>query len=569
MAARDIRFATPRAPRHQLVLCAQSLDEIVPEDAPVRSLAALLEEIDWSAWERPYEGIGQPPIHPRYMAGAILLGLLRRVRSTRELETAARLRLDFIWLLEGFRPDHSTFAKFRLLHGEAVRDLHRQIAAMLVDRRQSALLALIVDGTRLRASSDRQGTRRVEATEAVMRELEARIEEMRRNDAGEAAPQSPFLDGIEPPDAADGPAPADPGIARAERKLENLGKARDIGKARDARSREHNGRNAKPVRVPLADPESQVAPNKEGGYAPNYTPVAAVEAETGAIVYADVAGGLRRGWLRAPGGRGRGGAPGPGPRGGPGGRQLRRGRSARGTRRPGYRGVHAHPLGVAGGQPRAAPRPRRGRGGRGAPAPGRRQVRADRLRVRRADRHLPLPRRQRDAARQAGQDGCRRRQHRLPVRRLRRLPLRQGLPRQERDAPDHHPGRARAPARSRRQAHGHRGGQGPLQEAGAGDRGGLRTHQGMHGHPRLHPARPGEGPMRLDLDLRRPQPQEAPRQGGENRPGTARRPPGRPRVPVYGPGSGPRDGHGPLFRHNQPEYPSVVPGPVELFVVLA
>lgn len=291
MTTRDTRFATPKAPRHQLVLYAQSLDEIVSGDAPVRALAALLEEIDWSAWEARYEGIGQPPIHPRYMAGAILLGLMYRVRSTRELETAARLRLDFIWLLEGFAPDHSTFAKFRVLHAEAVQDLHRQIAAMLVERRQSALLALIIDGTRLRASSDRQGARKVETIEAAIRELEARLEEMRRNDGGEAAPQTAFLEGMEPPDAADGPAPADPEIARAEKKLEELGKARDIGKERDARARAHDGKNAKPVRVPLADPDSQIAPNKEGGYAPNYTPVAAVEAETGAIVYADVPAG--------------------------------------------------------------------------------------------------------------------------------------------------------------------------------------------------------------------------------------------------------------------------------------
>ena len=90
MATKDIRFAQPKAPREQLVLYAQSLGEMVPPDDPVRAFEALLSEIDWSPWEQAYTGYGQPPIHPRYLAGAILYGLLHRVRSSRDLEEAVR-----------------------------------------------------------------------------------------------------------------------------------------------------------------------------------------------------------------------------------------------------------------------------------------------------------------------------------------------------------------------------------------------------------------------------------------------------------------------------------------------
>ena len=83
MHGRDIRFASPMAPRHQIVLYPRYLDEVVPPDAPVRALAALLDEVDWTPWEQAYAGYGQPPIHPCYLAGAILWGLLNRVRSTR------------------------------------------------------------------------------------------------------------------------------------------------------------------------------------------------------------------------------------------------------------------------------------------------------------------------------------------------------------------------------------------------------------------------------------------------------------------------------------------------------
>lgn len=288
MAGNDIRFAHPQAPRAQLVLIPRCLDELVTEGAPVRALAALLDEIDWTPWEQAYAGFGQPPIHPRYLAGAILFGLLRKVRSTRELEEAACKHLDFIWLLEGFQPDHSTFAKFRTKHGEAIKDLHKQIAETLVMKREKALLELIIDGTKVRADSERQGARTAKTIEAIIGELERRMAQVEHNDA-QAALATGYFEDLEPEqDEGERLAQVNKEIAQLENQRAKYQKALDIARERDERSRKHNGKNAKAVRVPVTDPESQISPNKEGGYAPNYTPVATVEAQTGAIVHSDV-----------------------------------------------------------------------------------------------------------------------------------------------------------------------------------------------------------------------------------------------------------------------------------------
>ncbi len=70
---------------------------------------------------------GQPPIHPRIVAWAILYGLTLGLCSSRKLEDACRNRLDFLWLVEGRMIDHSTFSKFRTRIDKELKQVFRQI----------------------------------------------------------------------------------------------------------------------------------------------------------------------------------------------------------------------------------------------------------------------------------------------------------------------------------------------------------------------------------------------------------------------------------------------------------
>src|SRR5690348_4575167 len=107
-------FAAAPQKREQMVVFSHRLDDALPKDHPVRPVDGILGRLDWTAWEACYHGqLGQPPIHPRVVAGAILYGLLTRIRSSRGLEEAVQVRLDFLWLVEGHSIDHSTFSKFR------------------------------------------------------------------------------------------------------------------------------------------------------------------------------------------------------------------------------------------------------------------------------------------------------------------------------------------------------------------------------------------------------------------------------------------------------------------------
>ncbi len=273
----DKRWAQAAMPREQQVLFAQSLDEAVEAEHPIRQLDALLNQLNWQEWEKEYNGHrGQPAIHPRLMAGSILYGLMLRIQSSRGLEDATVNRLDFRWFLEGRRIDHSTFAEFRTAHGDKLQGLFSEITRRICSVDQQALLTLVIDGTRIRANSDRHGARTGQwlrrRVDLCQEELNRRMSLLAQTDEG--------LAGAEAEQLRSEIARLDAEVAKYKRALEQAQKRDEVKQAKRGRNK------AAAVCVPVTDPDSMIVPNKEGGFAPNYTPTLAVDAATGAIISA-------------------------------------------------------------------------------------------------------------------------------------------------------------------------------------------------------------------------------------------------------------------------------------------
>lgn len=273
-------WARPPYERSQLLLFSPSLDDAVPRGHAVRELDAILEGLDWSEFEQSYDGVrGQPPIHPRHMSAAILYGIICGVASSRRLEEATRVRIDFMWLLQGMTIDHSTLAKFRTRFEAALKALFRQVNRKALRQMQSKLTELIFDGTRMRANSDRHGAR-------TAGWLERRLVEQQRH-LEEGLQQMGTADLRENPDTA-APAALQAHIEGLRQDMERCEKALAVVRERDEAKRKKDGPGATAVRVPVTDPDAWLVANKEGGYAPNYTPVAAVDGASGLIVAAAV-----------------------------------------------------------------------------------------------------------------------------------------------------------------------------------------------------------------------------------------------------------------------------------------
>src|SRR5512139_2904728 len=94
------------------------LDEAVPDDHPVREIAAVLD-LSWVHSELApyYPRLGRPSIDPVLMIRMLIVGYVFAIRSERALCRDVRVNLAYRWFcglsLEDKVPDHSAFSRAR------------------------------------------------------------------------------------------------------------------------------------------------------------------------------------------------------------------------------------------------------------------------------------------------------------------------------------------------------------------------------------------------------------------------------------------------------------------------
>jgi len=270
--------------RDQMVLFSPTLDSRIPEDHPVRLFDEILQGCDWSAWEAEYHGRrGRPPIPPQVLSGVILYGLSRNVRSSRQLEYLVEHNVDFMWLVEGRTIDHSTICEFRTKFREPLKNLFQQMGRIALNMGMARLNEVALDGTRVKANNGRGETLTPDGIETRLAALDQELEQMFQ-EAEEADNRERHLF-----DTGESSTELPRDLADAKARQAALKEALEKAKAAE-KSRRRDGIDPKknPPQVPTTDPDSRVLPNKEGGYAPNYTPIATTDVHGGYILDTDV-----------------------------------------------------------------------------------------------------------------------------------------------------------------------------------------------------------------------------------------------------------------------------------------
>lgn len=130
----------------------------IPENAPVRLVSAVLEELNYEELYRAYSPRGRKSaVDPQVLFEVLAYGYLCGIYSSRKLEEACRYRVDFLWLLGNEKaPDHSTLARFRTGRcREALEGLFYQLVGKLEAMGETDYRTVFIDGTKLESRAGR------------------------------------------------------------------------------------------------------------------------------------------------------------------------------------------------------------------------------------------------------------------------------------------------------------------------------------------------------------------------------------------------------------------------------
>ncbi len=133
------------------------LDCMIPDNDFVRLLSAFVEEMDLTALYGTYTKLKNNQLSPACLLKILLYANSNRIYSSRDIETACKRDINFMYLLEGGRPPHhATIARFRSLHFAPVaHELMAELSNKLYELGEISGDAIFIDGTKIESSANK------------------------------------------------------------------------------------------------------------------------------------------------------------------------------------------------------------------------------------------------------------------------------------------------------------------------------------------------------------------------------------------------------------------------------
>jgi len=119
---------------------------------------------------------GQPPYHPGLMTALLLYGYCKGIYTSRRIEEACEIRLDFRALVGNQRPDHSTISEFRKRHRDALAALFVQVLSLCRDAGLTKMGHVALDGTKIRANASKRAAMSYKRMKEAEPQLAAEID---------------------------------------------------------------------------------------------------------------------------------------------------------------------------------------------------------------------------------------------------------------------------------------------------------------------------------------------------------------------------------------------------------
>ena len=130
---------------------------LIPADDPVRLLSAFVEGMELNDLYQTYGKIKKNQATPRQLFKIMVYASMNRIYSSRDIETACRRDVNFMYLLEGKpAPDHATFARFISLHfAQCSKKTLAEVSKLLYSLGEISGKSIFIDGTKIESVANK------------------------------------------------------------------------------------------------------------------------------------------------------------------------------------------------------------------------------------------------------------------------------------------------------------------------------------------------------------------------------------------------------------------------------
>ena len=279
-----------RAVRDQVEMHCAALDELVPDDHPVRTIWQYVEQLDLSPLTQPIKAVqgqrGRDATDPQILLALWLWATIDGVGSARRLDALCQRDLLYRWVCGGVSVNYHLLSDFRTAQVEFLDRLLTESVASLMREGLVDLNRVAQDGMRVRASAGSDTFRRRETLEECRAKAQQQVEVLKQE------LQQDSSQGTRRHRAARQRATRE----RQQRVQEALAHAQELAARREARKK-GDGSEA---RASTTDPEARRMKFPGGGFHPGYNVQLATDTKSGIIAGADVTNSGSDGGLMAP-----------------------------------------------------------------------------------------------------------------------------------------------------------------------------------------------------------------------------------------------------------------------------
>lgn len=257
--------------RQQLLLRTVDIEQLVPEDDPVRAIWELTGRLDlrsfYAAIETQEGAAGREAIDPRLLIDLWVYAYSQGVSSAREVSRLMEHHPGFQWLSGMRMVNHHTLSDFRIRHAAALDKLFTQMLGILSAEGLVTLERVMHDGTKIKANAGSDSFRREERLKEHLRLAQEQVAAMA--DPRQANEVSPRVRAAKARAARDRQIRLEQAIVE----LENI------------RRQPNSTIDPEEARSSTSDPEARIMKfGGNGGYGPAYNVQLSTDSKAGALV---------------------------------------------------------------------------------------------------------------------------------------------------------------------------------------------------------------------------------------------------------------------------------------------